>query len=62
MTLLGRHDVLDIELAQRMRQAVGFRNVLVHKYVVVDDDIVIARLGDLRDLDDYVHAIETYLS
>lgn len=31
MRLLGRHGVVDAQLADRMRQAVGFRNVLVHE-------------------------------
>lgn len=51
MMILGRHGVLDAGLATRMRQAVGFRNVLVHEYVNVDDAVVIQRLADLRDLD-----------
>jgi len=28
--LLAEHGVLDVELARWLRQAVGFRNVLVH--------------------------------
>lgn len=37
-------------LAARLHRAVGFRNVLVHDYVDVDDDIVTRRLEDLGDL------------
>lgn len=40
-----------------MRQAVGFRNVLVHEYVTVDDAVVLARLTDLEDLDAFVTAM-----
>lgn len=61
MTLLARHGVLNAELATRMRQAVGFRNVLVHDYIDVDDGVVLARLADLTDLDDYVSAVNSYL-
>ena len=50
MVLLGRHGVLDAELTDRMRRAVGFRNVLVHEYVKVDDSIVLAMLNDPGDL------------
>jgi uncharacterized protein YutE (UPF0331/DUF86 family) len=44
-----------------MRQAVGFRNVLVHEYVEVDDRIVLDRLTDLDDLDRFVEQVVTYL-
>lgn len=57
LRLLGEHGVLSPELAKRMARAVGFRNVLVHDYVRVDDDIVTARLADLSDLRDYVRAV-----
>jgi len=57
MNVLAEHSVLDAELARGMRQAVGFRNVLVHDYVDVDDDIVLARLADLADLDSFIAAL-----
>lgn len=37
-----------------IRQAVGFRNVLVHDYLRVNDDIVIDRLKALGDFQDFV--------
>lgn len=61
MALLGQHGVFATDLAARMRQAVGFRNVLVHEYIEVDDRIVLARLGDLTDLDAFVRAVSSYL-
>ncbi len=54
MRLLGSHAVLSSELAERLRRAVGFRNVLAHDYVEVDDNIVLARLADTSDLGDFV--------
>lgn len=62
MTLLGRHGVIDPDFAQQMRRVVGFRNVLVHEYIDVDDEIVLARLADLGDLDRFVRAVNNYLS
>jgi uncharacterized protein YutE (UPF0331/DUF86 family) len=50
--LLGTHGVLPADLADSLRRAVGFRNVLVHDYVEVDDGIVLERLANLADLDD----------
>lgn len=54
---LGRHGVLDAALADRVARAVGFRNVLVHDYVDVDDRIVLARLDDPSDLVAFVSAV-----
>lgn len=48
--ILGSRGVVAGDLADRMRSAVGFRNVLVHEYVEVDDSVVLARLQDLADL------------
>jgi uncharacterized protein YutE (UPF0331/DUF86 family) len=61
LRVLGRHRVLDTELAGRLAAAVGFRNVLVHEYVTVDDEIVVARLSDLSDLQAFVPAIAIWL-
>lgn len=58
---LGRHGVLDADLADRLAAAVGFRNVLVHEYVDVDDRIVMTRLDDLADLAGFLTAIATWL-
>lgn len=53
MRLLARHDHLDHDLAERLAQAVGFRNILVHGYRDVDDRVVVANLGRLVDLDGF---------
>jgi len=60
--LLGEHGVLPADLAVSVRRAVGFRNVLVHEYVEVDDKIVISRLTDLSDLEEFVRAVAKYVS
>ena len=61
MRVLAEHGVLDPALAQQMRRAVGFRNVLVHEYVEVDDAVVTAQLGDLADIHAFVAAISALL-
>lgn len=61
MLVLGRHGVLGPDLAQLMRAAVGFRNVLVHQYGDVDDDIVRERLVDLDDLDAFAAQMVQFL-
>lgn len=61
MRLLGEHRVIPAELSRRMRLAVGFRNVLVHEYVDVDDAVVLRRLSDLADLQEFVRAVTRWL-
>jgi uncharacterized protein YutE (UPF0331/DUF86 family) len=62
MRLLGSHGVLTAETADALRKAVGFRNVLVHEYIEVSDDIVTARLGDLSDLDAFVKQVAAFVT
>lgn len=62
MLLLGRHGVIDAGLADRMRQAVGFRNVLVHEYVTVDDQIVMQQLQDPGDLEHFTRQVADWLA
>ncbi len=57
MRVLADHGVLGVEHGRRMAQAAGFRNVLVHDYIEVDDDVVLARLADLSDLEAFVAAL-----
>lgn len=59
--LLGRHGVMDGDLAGRLAKAVGLRNVLVHQYDEVDDDRVVSYLDRLRDIDEFVAAVSSWL-
>ncbi|MBA2769122.1 MAG: DUF86 domain-containing protein [Sporichthyaceae bacterium] len=52
--LLGRHQLVDVTVADSVARAVGFRNVLVHEYADVDDERVVANLALLADLDSFV--------
>lgn len=61
MTVLARHGVVPHELAVSLRLAVGFRNVLVHEYVAVDDELVLRRLRELTDLTDFVLCVTEWL-
>ena len=62
MARLGTHDVLPVDLASNLRRAVGFRNVLVHEYVRVDDSVVLQRLADLTDLRSFTVAVTRWMS
>jgi len=47
---------------QRVARAVGFRNVLVHQYVDVDDNAVVAALEQLDDFDRYVESVAGWVT
>jgi uncharacterized protein YutE (UPF0331/DUF86 family) len=54
--------VCTTELARSIRRAVGFRNVLVHDYVRVNDEIVIDRLKALGDLEEFVSQVTSFVT
>jgi uncharacterized protein YutE (UPF0331/DUF86 family) len=47
---LSREDTLDAELAERLKDAVGRRNLLVRGYVDVDAPLVWEKLAEVEDL------------
>jgi uncharacterized protein YutE (UPF0331/DUF86 family) len=47
---LSREDTLDAALAERLKDAVGQRNVLVHGYVDVDAAVIWEKLAEVDDL------------
>ncbi|MFP5487325.1 MAG: type VII toxin-antitoxin system HepT family RNase toxin [Acidimicrobiia bacterium] len=58
---LGEHGVVGDDLAASLACAVGFRNVLVHGYVDVDDDVVLDSFDDVADLHRFVREVSTWL-
>lgn len=58
--LLGRHGVVDAALADVVARGVGFRNVLIHGYADVDDDVVVAQLDRVEDLRRFVAAVSAW--
>lgn len=59
---LGRRGVLDPERAASVARAVGFRNVLVHGYIDVEDDRVVAALDRVGDLAAYVSRVAAWVA
>lgn len=56
--ILGRHKILDEPLAERMAEAAGLRNLLVHEYAPVDRDRLRAGMRDgLGDIEAFAQAI-----
>ena len=60
--LLGIHGVLTRDTAANLMRANGSRNVLVHNYVEVREDLVIANLDRLTDLRIFATAVATWLA
>lgn len=59
--VLGDRGVVQPELASALARAVGFRNVLVHRYADVDDAVVIASLDRLDDIRAFVQQVSGWL-
>jgi uncharacterized protein YutE (UPF0331/DUF86 family) len=54
---LATRGIIDAEVAETIARAVGFRNVLVHRYAEVDDRRVTDHLADLEHLEVFVDGI-----
>jgi uncharacterized protein YutE (UPF0331/DUF86 family) len=52
---------LDPELAERLSNAAGMRNVIVHEYLA-DDDLVWEALANLDDIRDFVAFVQQHLA
>jgi len=62
MLILGKHDVIRADFAERFSRAAGFRNILVHMYEEVD----VKKLHDylqnnLEDFSEFAKFIAKYL-
>lgn len=52
----------DLPLAETMARAVGFRDVLVHRYADVDDRRVVAFLDHVGDLEAFVASVARWMA
>ena len=60
--ILADHEVINRDVAERMARASGFRNVLVHEYVAIRNDVVVANLARTSDIRDFVGAVADWLA
>jgi len=51
--ILGREGYLTKGLTQHIVKAIGLRNILVHEYFGVDDELVYKSLNDLKDMEEF---------
>ncbi|MFO8132727.1 MAG: DUF86 domain-containing protein [Thermoplasmatota archaeon] len=60
--LLIEHNVIPETVAQKAKEMKGFRNILIHRYADVDDELVYQHLRHrLSDFHGFKEAVETYL-
>ena len=60
--ILSKHDIITNELAEKLLDMAGMRNILVHQYMEVDDEkIYHAVKHDLGDIEEFVAQIQTFL-
>lgn len=62
MLILGKHEVIPMDFAERFAKAAGFRNILVHMYEEVD----VGKLHDylqnnLEDFNEFARFVARYL-
>ena len=58
----GRNGIITSELAEQIAQSGGLRNILVHRYIVIDSTRVFAAIGvALQQYSLYVQQINLYL-
>jgi uncharacterized protein YutE (UPF0331/DUF86 family) len=58
---LAEHGVTAQPVSEAIARAVGFRNLLVHRYADIDDNRVVDQLNDLDDLDAFVAQVGAWL-
>jgi uncharacterized protein YutE (UPF0331/DUF86 family) len=58
----GTAGIVPPDLAERLALAVGFRNVLVHQYAIVDDRIVLESVSRLVDFDRFVADVSAWMT
>lgn len=60
--VLAQNGIIEDSLAKQMKGMVNFRNILVHEYMEIDNEIVHQHLNErLKDFDSFARSIVDYL-
>jgi uncharacterized protein YutE (UPF0331/DUF86 family) len=60
--ILGKNSIIPEEFSEKIAKMAGFRNILVHGYLDLDESMVYNHLKeDLKDFEDYIKYIIQYL-
>jgi uncharacterized protein YutE (UPF0331/DUF86 family) len=59
---LVKHKIVSKELGEKIKEMKSFRNILVHRYGEIDDEIAYEEIKNgLKDFDDFEKEIEKFL-
>lgn len=58
---LEREKIVSKEMKERLKLMRGFRNILVHRYAEVDDELVFENLGNVNDFREFRKEISSFL-
>lgn len=60
--ILGREGILDTEFAREFSKASGFRNILIHDYLEIDDRELLKNLQiNLSDFDHFIKSVLEFI-
>jgi len=59
--ILTNAEIIDKDLAEKLRKAKGMRNVIAHLYGEVDDEIIFKAISDqlIKDIEDFLKEVES---
>ena len=58
---LGKGKIVSGEMKGKLKSMRGFRNILVHRYAEVDDELVFENLGSINDFKEFRKEIGSFL-
>lgn len=62
ISVLEKHKIIDVELAQKLRTLISFQNLLVHRYGVIDQEKEYQSIReDHDDIRRFIKAIKNFL-
>jgi len=58
---LEREKIISKEMKERLKLMRGLRNILVHRYAEVDDELVFENLGNINDFREFRKEVSSFL-
>ena len=58
---LEKKKVISKKMKEKLKSIRGFRNILVHRYAEVDDELVFENLGNINDFKEFRREIGSFL-
>ena len=58
---LEKKKVISKKMKEKLKSIRGFRNILVHRYAEVDDELVFENLGNINDFKEFREEIGSFL-